>query len=81
MEPLDRVPLPIELTQEQIGAIAYIVNSPAWIDVFRPLLVGMLRGFYNELADPSRERKDAKPDDYLRGGIALCRASSLSLSR
>lgn len=64
----------IDLSHEQIGNLAFIVNSPAYLTFYRPFLVGMLRSFYNDLGDPTGQRKWEKPDDYLRGGIAVVKA-------
>jgi hypothetical protein len=66
--------LNIEVAPEQMAAMEFIVGSDAWVGVFRPLLMGMLRSFYHDLADPSQERRDLKSDDYCRGGIMVVNA-------
>ena len=71
---IDDPPVHIELTPEQLGALAFIIHSEAYRLFYQPFLVGMLRGFHNQLADPSVERESSKPDHYLRGGIAVITA-------
>lgn len=75
MDPLkEDSPINVELTHEQLGALAFLVNSQAYVEVYRPFLIGMLRGFHADLADPSQQRRWNKPDDYLRGGILVVQA-------
>jgi len=64
----------LDINTDQANAIAFIVNSDAYMTFYKPFLEGMLRGFYHDLAAPARERHNAKPDDYCRGGIMVINA-------
>jgi len=52
-----------------LGHLEFILNSPSYGDVFKPYLVRMRDSLAVKLLDPSRERKDQYPDDFIRGGI------------
>lgn len=55
-------------------ALRFVFYAPAYQDVFVPFLRGIERGLSEQLLDPTQERKWAKNDDYLRGGIICIRA-------
>lgn len=66
-------------TQEELAAadprdLVFLLGSKAYNDFFIPLLMGLQQRAMTSLADPSVRRRDSKPDDYLRGYIAACRA-------
>lgn len=61
------------LTDDQMGHLAYVVNSPSWLDFFEPLLREAINASMSQLADPSITRKNARPDDFLRGQIVALR--------
>jgi hypothetical protein len=63
-----------ELNDTDLNHLAYLVNSPAYLEFFEPYLQAMERGLLNDLISPASERKNEKPDDYLRGGIMVIRA-------
>lgn len=54
--------------------LVFLLGSKAWNDFFVPLLLGLQAKALSDLADPSRKRRDEKPDDYLRGYIRAVRA-------
>lgn len=61
------------MSDEEIGQLAYIVRSPAWENFFDPMLRGIVENICALLLDPSQERKDKRPDDFLRGQAVLVR--------
>jgi len=64
----------LDLTTEQIDALAYLINSPSYLDVFEPMMIGLERSMIESLINPTQARKWDKSDDYLRGGILVLRA-------
>lgn len=60
-------------SDDQVGHLAYIVNSPSWLDFFEPTLTEMMNGVHAQLADPSLTRKNNRPDDFLRGQLIVIR--------
>ena len=46
-----------------------MLNSPAYIDVFKPYLESMRNSLSMRLLDRSAGRKEEYPDDYLAGSI------------
>lgn len=66
-------------TKDELAAadprdLIFLLGSKAYNDFFIPLLMGLQQRALTELADPTAKRRDTKPDDYLRGYIAACRA-------
>ena len=58
------------MSEEQLGMVEFVLNSPAYSDTFEPYLKS-IRESMNELwLDRSQKRKDEFPDDYLAGAIA-----------
>ena len=45
------------------------MNSPAFTDVIEPYIRNVRDSMNQRLLDPSRERKEEHPDDFLRGGV------------
>ena len=64
---------PNTLTYDNINHLTYIVNSPSWLDFFEPMLKESMNSTLALLADPSIERKNSRPDDFLRGQIVTIR--------
>lgn len=58
-----------ELTAHELGCVEFVLNSPAYIDVFKPYLLGMRERLNNMLLDRSSVRKEEYSDDYLAGNI------------
>lgn len=61
------------LDSDKVGHLAYIVNSPSWVDFFEPTLREMMASTMAALADPTIDRKNNRPDDFLRGQIVVIR--------
>lgn len=57
------------LDEHTLGCVEYVLNSPAYQDVFEPYLRNIRDSLNQRLLDPSKERKEEHPDDFLRGGI------------
>ena len=58
------------MSEQELGMVEFVLNSPAYNDTFKPYLES-IRESMNELwLDRSQKRKDAFPDDYLAGAIA-----------
>ena len=55
----------------QLGHLQYILTSPSYADVFHPYLVKMRASLNEKLLDPSTDRKEQFPSDFLRGGILM----------
>lgn len=60
-----------KLTDEELGHLEWVLNSPSYERVFKPYLITMSNTLTHRLKDPSRERKDKYPSDFLRGGIQM----------
>lgn len=58
------------LSEDQLGHIEYVLNSPSYDAAFKPYLVSLRDSVRHLLEDPSQARKDGYPDDFLRGEIA-----------
>lgn len=58
-----------DLTEQQIGCLEFLVNSPTFIDVVEPYIRTVRDSMNQRLLDPSKERKEEHPDDFLRGGV------------
>jgi hypothetical protein len=52
-------------SDEEIGQLEYVVNSPAWARFFKPYLFKMLNSINRMWRDRSAERRDKYSDDYL----------------
>jgi hypothetical protein len=59
------------LTDDELGHLEWVLNSPSYERVFRKYLHDMSETLNKRLKDPSRERKDQYPSDFLRGGILM----------
>jgi hypothetical protein len=57
------------LTDHQKGHLEFIMNSPSYADIFKPYLLERRDILLKMLLHPAETRKDALPDDYLRGAI------------
>lgn len=58
-----------KMDEHTLGCVEYVLNSPAYADVFEPYLKSIRNTLNQRLLNPSRERKEEHPDDFLRGGI------------
>lgn len=58
-----------KLDEHTLGCVEYVLMSPAYQDVFEPYLRSIRDTLSQRLLDPSKERKEEHPDDFLRGGI------------
>lgn len=59
-----------DLDEQQLGMIAYVLNSPAYEESFRPYLMTVRESMNAIWLDRSQARKNTLPDDYLAGAIA-----------
>jgi len=57
----------VQLYPEVIEAIRQLLQSDAWTAFFLPSLQNMKEEWQKRLMDPSAERKNQYPDDYIRG--------------
>ena len=57
------------LDDHQLGCVEYVLNSPAYLDVFEPYLRNARNHLNLQLLDRSKERKDTRSDDFLAGGV------------
>ena len=60
----------VQLYPEVIEAIRQFITSDAWERFFLPSLINMKEEWATRLMDPSVERKNQYPDDYIRGCFA-----------
>jgi len=60
-----------KLGDHEIDHLRWVLTSPSYDDCFRPYMVGIRDSLALKLLDPSGMRKDAYPDDFLRGGIIM----------
>jgi hypothetical protein len=60
-----------DLTDEELGHLEWVLNSPSYERVFKKYLMNMSNTLTHRLKNPSRERKDMYPSDFLRGGILM----------
>ena len=58
-----------KLDEHTLGCVEYVLNSPAYYEVFEPYLRSIRNTLNQRLLNPSKERKEEHPDDFLRGGI------------
>lgn len=49
--------------------LANLLQHPAWEGILKPVIVERVRIYYDNLLNPSVQRKDAANDDFLRGAI------------
>lgn len=57
----------IRLTEDELGHIEWVVNSPSYERVFKRYMQTMLHSTQMKLLDPDEDRKKRMPDDFLRG--------------
>lgn len=57
------------LTEHQLGCVEFVLNSPAYLDVFKPFLQSRREQIALAMLDRSRERKEMYPDDTLAGHV------------
>jgi hypothetical protein len=60
-----------DMTDEELGHLEWVLNSPSYERVFKRYLLSMSDTLTHRLKDPSRERKDKYPSDFLRGGVLM----------
>lgn len=58
-----------KMDEHTLGCVEYVLNSPAYAEVFEPYLRSIRNTLSQRLLNPSKERKEEHPDDFLRGGI------------
>lgn len=58
--------------EEQLEQIKHLINSPAWQGYFVAKLTEWQDAAIGLLLDPSEERKQKTPDDYLRAVVTVC---------
>lgn len=58
-----------KLTEHELGCVEFVLNSPAYLDVFRPFLVSRREQIALAMLDRSKERKEMYPDDTLAGHV------------
>lgn len=58
-----------KLTEQELGCLEYVLNSPAYSSVFEPYLLGIKNSLTMKMLDRSEERKREYPDDFLAGGV------------
>lgn len=61
---------PGKLSEHELGCVAFVLNSPAYIDVFEPYLLSIKNEMQMSWKDRSQTRKDNMPDDYIAGNVA-----------
>lgn len=49
--------------------VRHLLNHSAWSGFFVPLFSDLRSSYHTQLLDPSSDRKNAVPDDFLRGCI------------
>jgi hypothetical protein len=59
------------LTDEELGHLEWVLNSPSYERVFKKYLRNMSETLNLRLKNPSRDRKEQYPSDFLRGGILM----------
>lgn len=59
------------LTDDELGHLEWVLNSPSYENVFKKYLHTMSETLDKRLKDPSKDRKDQYPSDFLRGGILM----------
>jgi len=58
-----------KLTDHELGCVEYVLNSPAYQDVFKPYLEAMRDSTSLAMLDRSEARRKEYPDDFLAGNI------------
>jgi len=58
-----------KLTDHELGCVEFVLNSPAYQDVFKPYLENMRDSLSLALLDRGKVRREEYPDDFLAGGI------------
>lgn len=58
-----------KLDDRQLGFVEFVINSPAYGEVFEPYLKTVRESMNKLWLDRSQARKDQYPDDFLAGGI------------
>jgi hypothetical protein len=59
-----------KLTDEEIGHLEWVLNSPSYERVFRLYLKKMIESVQTYMLDRSEDRKKLYPDDFLAGQAA-----------
>jgi hypothetical protein len=57
------------LSEQELGCVEFVLNSPAYIDVFKPYLEKMRDDLTLRLLDRTEARRTEYPDDFLAGSI------------
>jgi hypothetical protein len=74
--------LGLNFTDEQLDDVRHLIYSKAWTDFFIPYLTEQKDAAMILILNPSTDRKNSFPDDYLRGFvIALDRLMSIGHER
>lgn len=60
-----------KLGDNEIDHLRWVLLSPSYEDYFRPYMERMRSSLAQKLLDPSNDRKEVFPDDFLRGGIIM----------
>jgi hypothetical protein len=59
------------LTDEELGHLEWVLSSSSYEQVFKKYLRSMSETLNLRLKNPSRDRKEQYPSDFLRGGILM----------
>lgn len=70
-----------DLDDQALGDLEWVVNSPAYKRIFEPYLEAMRDTLLHRLKDPSKERSEKYPGDFLRGGILMIEGLLILLNR
>jgi hypothetical protein len=62
---------PRRFTEQQLGNMEFVLNSPAYEEQFKPYIEGVLNTLNTIWKDRSRERQDKYPDEFLAGGATF----------
>jgi hypothetical protein len=60
-----------KLDEKQLGMIEFVLQSPAYVEAFKPYIEGIIRGMDALWRDRSELRKQQYPDDFLAGGVTF----------
>lgn len=63
-----------DLAYASARELSALMAHPAYEKYFVPLLKELIRSTTEQILVPNENRKQARPDDYLRGYVAACRA-------
>ncbi len=58
---------------QNLESLRFLVWSDAWRSFFEPMLQNLEAQLVNELLVPTQERKERRPDDFIRGSIYVIR--------